>query len=130
MGLCGNDIRIQERLIPNSKLEKINMQLACVIPSVCKILANNHIGSAFFIKLNGVNYLMTNEHVINRTFIESKKNILVYYNCERENIIINLNKSQRHIQEFTNINIDITTIEILLKDKINDNLFFIQKQII
>ena len=66
---------------------------------------------------------MTNDHVIPARIIRAKKNILVYYDCERKSIIINLNQSERHIQEFRNLNFDFTIVEILPYDNIDDNLF-------
>lgn len=74
------------------------MDLYNVLPSVCKIRVNEWVGSGFFIKLKEINYLMTNEHVITRKAIDNKNNILIDYNCEKENLIINLNKCQRHTE--------------------------------
>ena len=115
--------RFQETKFLFSDLHTVDMDLYNVLPSVCKIRVNEWVGSGFFIKLKEINYLMTNEHVITRKAIDNKNNILIYYNCEKENLIINLNKCQRHIQEFRNINLDITIVEILPKDRVDDYLF-------
>ena len=59
---------------------------------------------------------MTNEHVITREMDISKESILISYDCERENYIINLDKSQRNFEVFLSINIDITIVEIFPKE--------------
>ena len=53
---------------------------------------------------------------------EIQKINLLYDNYKKKRSII-LNKNERFIQEFTFMNIDVTIIEILLKDNINNDKF-------
>lgn len=87
------------------------------------------VGSGFFIKLSKnnkpLNCLMTNEHIIKKEMINSNEIqmiSLLYDNYRKKRSII-LNKNERFIQEFTFMNIDVTIIEILQKDNINNNKF-------
>ena len=127
MGLCccPNETgkNIPKKNIPYSEQKKIDVNLFIVIPSVCKIIVDNKVGSGFLINLKDKQYLMTNGDVVSEDAINSKKNILVYYNRERYFLEIDLNESRRHIQEFKNIKIDAIIIEILPEDKIDKNYF-------
>ena len=118
-----------ERMIQNSDINEIDIDLVKVSPSVCKIRAGNCVASGFFIQvkhnLKELYCLMTNEHVITRDMVFRKETILISYDCEREDLIIKLDKSQRFIEDFKSINIDITIVEILLKDKIDKSLFLL-----
>ena len=118
-----------ERMIPNSEIKEIDMDLYKVIPSMCKIRTGDSVGSGFFIRvkynLKELYCLMTNEHVITREMVFRKETILISYDCEREDLIIKLDKSKRFIEDFKSINIDITIVEILLKDKIDKSLFLL-----
>ncbi len=59
---------------------------------------------------------MTNEHIIPRGMVEAKETILATYNCERDNLIIKtLNESEREIEAFRNINLDVTIVKFYLK---------------
>ena len=58
--------RALEREIPDSELIKVKMDLINVIPSTCKINSDHFTGTGCFKKLKGINYLMTNEHVVSR----------------------------------------------------------------
>ena len=55
--------------------------------------------------------------------VNAKEKIGVSYNNEKDILIVYLNQSQSHIKDFTDINIDIIIIEILEKDRVDDNLF-------
>ena len=66
---------------------------------------------------------MTNEHVIPEKIIRGKENIFIHYGREKKSLKINLNTSQRYIKDFKYMNIDITIVEILPNDKIDDDLF-------
>jgi V8-like Glu-specific endopeptidase len=118
-----------ERMIPNSEIKEIDMDLYKVIPSMCKIRTGDSVGSGFFIRvkynLKELYCLMTNEHVITREMVFRKETILISYDCEREDLIIKLDKSKRFIEDFKSINIDITIVEILPKDKIDKSLFLL-----
>ena len=118
-----NGNRVQQRYNPNSKMHNVDLNLYDVIRSVCKIEADGHIASGFFIKLKDIKFFMTNEHVIPEKIIRAKENIFIHYDCEKKSILINLNTSQRYIQDFKYMNIDITIVEILPNDNIDDDLF-------
>ena len=78
-------------------------------------------GTGFLIKLyknynNPLFCLMTNEHVIRRELIERKERkeiIEIYYDFEFKYLKIQLDTNKRLINEYTNINLDITIIEII-----------------
>ncbi len=83
-----NKERINENMIINSEINKIDKCLIKVCKSVCKIRISNSVGSGFLIKLyrenNPFYCLMTNEHVITKKMIELKEKIDIYYdNGER-----------------------------------------------
>ena len=68
---------------------------------------------------------MTNEHVITKEHINKKEEILINYDNEKKFLIIKLDKKERIIESFKEtLGLDITLVEILLKDKI-DNSFFL-----
>ena len=68
---------INEVKIKGSDIIQIDNYLYKVCKSICKIHISNKVGSGFLIKLyNGKKFiycLMTNEHVINKEEIKSKK---------------------------------------------------------
>ena len=121
--------RIDE-VLTNNNLTKINLNLYTVIKSVCKIITNDEkIGTGFFIKLYRNNKeffcLMTNEHVITRELINLNEKIIIYYDAENERNDIILNKKERFIKDYKDINIDVTIIEILKKDNIDKKYFLL-----
>ena len=68
---------------------------------------------------------MTNEHVITKEHINKKEEILINYDNEKKFLIIKLDKKERIIESFKEtLGLDITLVEILPKDKI-DNSFFL-----
>ena len=67
--------------------------------------------------------LISNEHVIKEQMIKSKEYISIFYDFEKINIQIKLNKEERYILSFTFLNIDVTLVEILPKDNIYDFYF-------
>ena len=110
-----------------SKLNKVDKNLINVFPSVCKIIFKNKIGSGFLLKLKKDNKdlfcLMTNEHVITKEMIDNNETINIYYNNENKKLIITLNSVERFIKY--NKKYDITIIEILSKDNINEDYFLL-----
>ena len=68
---------------------------------------------------------MTNEHVITKELIEQKKIISLYYDSESKMKEIELNTKERLIKEFTEIDIDITVVQILHKDNIENDYFLL-----
>ena len=111
----------------NNPLNKVDMNLIQIYPSVCKIVVKNKNGTGFLIKLYK-NYkelfcLLTNEHIIKKEYIQSNETIYIYYDYEKNYNIIKLNPSERFIQY--NEEMDVTLIEIIKNDKIKNTYFLI-----
>jgi hypothetical protein len=127
------DERANEVLIPGSEMYPIDSCLYEVCRSICKIITPKKVGTGFFIKLykNGKTLfsLMTNEHVVERGMIENKETIEVSYDNQKKRIKITLNKDERFIQSYKeidpDIDIDCTIIEILKEDNINEDYFLL-----
>ena len=120
--------RINEVFINDSFLIKLDTNIIQVSHSICKIQCKNLIGTGFFIKLKTWNqqelfFLMTNEHVIKREFVESKENIEILYDCGKKEHQFLLNKDKRFIKDYKDKNIDIIIIQILEEDNINKIYF-------
>ena len=135
--------RINQVIINKEKEEKnnpeegdfieINRYLTQISKSICKLqisLPNNkyRIGTGFLLKFDIETKLffclMTNYHVINKEIIESKKALFIQFDFENERKNIILDKKQRIIQYFENL--DITVIEILDIDNINEYFFYLK----
>ena len=117
-----------EILINGNNLIPMNNILKLCKSTVRIILPNKGEGSGFFIKFlrNKKDYhcLMTNEHIISEELIEQKSEIAIYYNNLKEVFIFKLDKQERIIIFFKEtLNIDLTVIEILEKDNINEEFF-------
>ena len=137
MGICSSETnkrnRINQKICIDSKIEEIDICLHQVIKSICKIIipfSNSYNkGTGFLIKLykgdNPFFCLMTNEHVISKDIIESNKKIEIFYDHEKEMRTIILNKNERYIEEYTDMELDITIIEIINKDNIDKNYFLL-----
>lgn len=85
-------------------------------------------GSGFFLKFkrnNKIFYcLMTNQHVIKYKYIKSKIEILIKYDNENHYLSLKLDEEERIIICFNKVlDLDVTMIEIIPKDKINDSYF-------
>ena len=95
--------------------------------SIGKITVDNKSSSGFLILLDkrGHNFycLMTNEQIITKDMIKQKKKIKFEFNNLEEKREIELNLDERFIKEFTDIDIDVTIIEILPRDKIKREFF-------
>ena len=119
----------KEILINNNQIIFIPLNLLKTFKSLCKIEYNDKIGSGFFIKLEKKNEdffcLITNEHVITKDMIEKKEKITFYYDSEEKVKEIYLNRDDRIIKDFINMNIDITVIEILPDDNIKKKYFLL-----
>ncbi len=124
--LCKKPERQNEILTPNP-VNKVDINLIKVCPSVCKIKVQNAIGTGFLIKLfkncKELFCLLTNEHVIKKEYIDSNQIIYIYYDCESRYKIMKLNKSERFIECYEDM--DVTIIEIIKSDKIEENYFLI-----
>ena len=122
--------RKDEVEIDGSNIHQVDSFLYEVCPSICKIIFLNKRGTGFFIKLYKDNkplfLLMTNEHIIKKEMIEKKEEIEVYYNNQKKRIKITLNKEERFIQCYKEeLEIDCTIVEILNKDKVNEDYFLL-----
>ena len=99
------------------------------LKSICKIKTATQTSSGFLLKLfkNEEDFfcLITNEHVITKEMISNKDKIEFYYDDENKIKIINLDKNERYIKEFTEINLDIVIIEIKSEDNINEEYFLL-----
>jgi len=68
---------------------------------------------------------MTCEHIITNEIIENNKRIEIYYDNQKKRIKIELNKNERFIRNFLDLNIDCTIVEILPNDNISEDYFLI-----
>ena len=119
-----------------SKNKIINIKKAFNIgKSTVKIEINigneNSIGSGFFLKFERNNKifhcLMTNQHVITSDFVKSKEEILIKYENEKHFLSLKLDEEERIIICFQELlHLDITMIEMIPKDKIDDSYFLTQ----
>ena len=117
-----------EILFPDNQLIKIKKSYNIAQCTIKIILPDNSIGSGFFLKFERNNKLfyclMTNQHVINPEIVKKKKEITIYYNNEQKSLTILLDDQDRIIVCFKEIlNIDVTLIEIIPKDQV-DNFYF------
>ena len=67
--------------------------------------------------------MLTNEHVVKSEYIESNQIIYLYYDCENKYNIIKLNKLERFIKFYEDM--DVTIIEIIKSDRIDEHYFLI-----
>ena len=133
MGICTNETNERKRPNPEIKIKEIDVCLHQACKSICKIIipfSNSYNkGTGFLIKLykgdNPFFCLMTNEHVISKDIIESNKKIEIFYDYEKEMRTIILNKNERYIEEYTDMDLDITIIEIINKDNIDKRYFLL-----
>ena len=112
------------KLIKSTTIEITENILKQMKKNICKIQINNgeQTGTGFFCFINYNNKsfkaLITNEHIIDENFINQKKKIKISINDEKEFAIIKLDDINRII--YSNKKYDITIIEIIENDKIND----------
>ena len=117
-------------------VQKYNIMPMNNIYKICKssvkiFLPNNNVSSGFFMKLlrNKKNFycLITNEHAITPEMIQNNDIIIVLYENESKNLVIKLDKTERIIECFEkSLNIDITVVEIIPKDRM-DASYFLEK---
>ena len=76
--------RMNEVEIKNKPIKEVDINLAKVIKSICKIIYENKVGTGFLIKLyqdeKELKCIMTNEHIITKEMIELNKIIDIKYN--------------------------------------------------
>ena len=118
----------KEVLIKDNQIVLIPLNLLKTFKSLCKIEYKDKIGSGFLIKLEKRNEdffcLITNEHIISKDMIKKKEKITFYFDSEEKEKEIYLNRDERIIKDFINMNIDATCIEILPSDNIKKNIFY------
>ena len=100
------------------------------LKSVIKIELKEGKGSGFFIKFKKNNKpfycIMTNQHVVTSELTNKGENILIKYENEKKDLNIELNQKERIIICLKEVlNIDISIIEIIPKDKIDDSYFLL-----
>ena len=135
MGVCDSGNNDQNNLVDNLDSQIINemdRNKIQVSPWLCRIKTKTLNGTGFLIKLIKNNEdlfcLMTSQHLITREMIESKENkenIEISYDCDQKHLLINLNKFERLIKDFIDINIDITIVQILPKDQVKEQFFLL-----
>ena len=103
-----------------------------VSSSICKISASSQIGSGFLLKYlieDKISYfLISNESVITKDMIQNKDIIHILYDKESKNAEIKLDEKERFIKNFKEIDFNITLVEILSKDNI-ENYYFLNPEI-
>ena len=112
-----------QAIMKESTFYTIDPYIAKVSKAMCKIETNKKISSGFLIKLfkgkKDFFCLMTNEHTITKEMIAKRSSFNFYYDSsDSQSKTIDLNPQERYIKYFTNINIDVSIIEILPKDNI------------
>jgi len=121
--------RTNQAKIIDFPYEEVDRYFNNVSKSVCKIVISKLTGSGFLlsctIEKENFYFLITNEHIISKSDIKKKETIIIYYDNEFKNLQINLNEDERYIRTFKDdIGVDLTAIEIISNDKI-DNGFFL-----
>ena len=115
----------------SSKFEEIDPHILNVSKSICKIKIDNYLqkisASGFLLKFyidQELFYcLMSNEHVITEDIINRNSIIYIYYEAETKSANIKLDKNERYMKTFKDIDLDITIVEILEKDGISKDYF-------
>ncbi len=102
-----------------------------VATGTVKIESNNDqgqtLGSGVFLKIERnnkpFNFLMTNHHIITKDMIEHRETITIFYDNEKSKLSLELNKKERIIQTYNDFQIDVTIVEIIPIDKIENKFF-------
>ena len=102
-----------------------------VATGTVKIESNNDqgqtLGSGVFLKIERnnkpFNFLMTNHHIITKDMIEQGETITIFYDNEKSKLSLELNKKERIIQTYNDFQIDVTIVEIIPIDKIENKFF-------
>ena len=115
----------------NNGIVPINPNLYDVCHSICRILNSNKnkISSGFLIKIHSKDKplfcLMTNGHTITEEMIKNNDKIDVYYDNQKERIQIHLNIKDRFIQNFNDLDLDCSVVEILPNDNVDGKYFLL-----
>ena len=129
MGTCdtphGN--KITEVESPNFGVKESDLNIFYMSRTTCKIIYKDIEGTGVFVKINmnngELNCLMTNGHIIKKELFENKEKINVAYDWGQKIFQIQLDQNERFIKDFLDEGIDITIIQILPFDNINELLF-------
>jgi len=125
-----NKYIINQILLKNNMVKMYNVYNLC--KATIKIELNDGFASGFFLKLerNHKQFycIMTNQHVITPENISNQEEIKIKYDNEKKYLIIKLDVKERIIKCFKeDWLLDITIIEILSKDKIDNSFFLLPK---
>lgn len=118
-----------EIFINDAEISKKDLEFKVLRASVKIEIGPSKFGSGFFIKFKKNNNkkfycLMTNQHVIKPEMIEKKQKIKILYDNEEKSLIFKLDQEDRFIKYFMDsLQIDLTAIQILEKDNIEDKYF-------
>ena len=126
MGICKSNStkKRKDKLSTGHKPIPVDMANK-IIRSICKITATYDnsdrytFGTGFFMNINSLNYLITNNHVISKDIIYKNIEIKIH-----NNNIFKLKLENRDIQSFP-LPIDITIIEIKRYDYIYNDIIFL-----
>ena len=126
MGSAGirQEVLISDSLIRIPSIEEIDSNIK---QCICKIRYSNTGGTGFFLKFE-INeqlffFLISNEHVITKDIIKKNETIKIDYDNELRQINIKLDENKRYIQTFTDKNLDITVVEIINEDNVDEKYF-------
>ena len=119
-------------IVPEVKSEKEEevhnkyyLKIYEICKSICWIVIHDNIITGFLIVLfrgkKSFLCLICNDYEMMKKRIESNKTIKIYYDNQNKNTEIKLNKNERYIKGYKNL--DITVIEILPEDNIEEIYF-------
>ena len=116
----------------SSNLNEEDSDFLKVSKSICKIKIDTVNGTkkgtgfllSFYIEQERFYCLMSNENVIKKEVLNNNNiNIYISYDNELKSTIINLSNNKRYKKSFTDIDLEITVIEILNGDDISKDYF-------
>ena len=122
---------VKECMLISSPFEKVDTLITNVSKSIRKIkietVLGNKFGTGFLFKFNidleTFYCLLSNEHVLTNDIILNNMRIYIYYDSEYRVANITLNKNERYIRSFIDMDLDITVVEILEKDNISKEYY-------
>ena len=125
-----DEIILNNEVSINKKILEINNVCETWKSTVKIELADGAKASGFFIKYQRDQKpfycLMTNEHVISPEMTDKGEEILIKFENEKKELKIELNQKERIIACLKDmLNIDLTIIEMIPKDNINDSYFLL-----
>ena len=118
-------------IVDNTKFKKPDPYILNVSKSICKIEIETSSGKIrgsgfllkFYIDQELFYYLVSNEHVLTKAMSNNNNIIIFRYDAEFRSAKIKLDKKERYIKSFKDIDLDITFVEILDKDGISKDYF-------